>query len=687
MTRAPRTVYHTTPIYYVNDVPHPGHAYSTVATDALTRARRLQGDDAFFLTGTDEHGQNIERIARERGKPVQQYCDEIAARFAALWERLEIRYDRFIRTTDDLHKRGVLKLWAALRDAKTPSGEPAIYKSTYAGWYCPRCEAFKTDGELIPPDNLCVDHERPCEAMEEENLFFRLSGFEDWLREQIESGALLLEPTGRRNEVLAVLRQGLQDFSISRARVKWGIPVPDEPGHVFYVWMDALANYITALGFADSEAPYEKYWAGSGERFHMIGKEIIRFHCLYWPAMLHAAGLPIPTRIFAHGWMTKGGKKLSKTTGNIIDPDALLDRYGADPVRYFFLREGAFGQDWDFTEGAFEKRYNSDLANDLGNLVSRALTMAARYGEGRTPPRPERPGVPQGIEERLSLEAERTALLAKVFERYEALDFSGALSELWAWVAELNQRIVIKQPWALAKDPQQRSELDAFLYRLLEAIRIISVLVSPVMPNAQRRIDVMLGASAMSLAEALEWGGLQPGQMLGKVEALFPRIEAEPADTKKSNKKKEAPVSDIDKEGQPADQDAAPRPADQAPARAAAVEKSPPVKPDPTIDISEFARVELRVAEIKSAERVPKSKKLLRIEVIVGEETRQVVAGIAEAYDPETLPGKRVILVANLKPAKLMGVESNGMLLAATLDGRPVLLTPEVEVPSGTLVR
>jgi len=651
MTRPRRTVYHTTPIYYVNDVPHPGHAYSTVATDALTRARRLREDDVFFLTGTDEHGQNIERIATERGKPVQVYCDEIAAVFRALWERLEIRYDRFIRTTDELHKRGVLRFWKALREAKAPGGQPAIYLGTYAGWYCPRCEGFKTDAELRQPDNLCADHERPCEWTEEENFFFRLSAYGEWLRERIESGALQIDPAGRRNEVLAVIRQGLQDFSVSRARVKWGIPVPEQPDHVFYVWMDALANYITALGFADGEETYERYWARGEERLHLIGKEIIRFHCLYWPAMLEAAGLPVPTRIFAHGHMTKGGKKLSKTTGNTIDPGALLDRYGLDAVRYFFLREGIFGQDWDFTDEALESRFNSDLANDFGNLVSRALTMASRYCEGAVPARPSASPAGAGIEERLAVASTREALLDGVLDRYDALDFSGALQELWAWIGELNQRIVAVQPWVLAKDPSRREELDAFLYRLLDAIRTIALLVSPVMPRAERELRAMLGVGAPG-AEELSWGQLDPGRPLGKVKALFPRIE------KDAKEKKVA--EETQKEGAP--------------------------EPE-RIDIADLAKVELRVARIETAERIPKSKKLVRLQVDLGSEKRQIVAGIAEAYEAEALPGKRIVVVANLKPAKLMGVESNGMLLAASIDGRPVLLTPEGEVPPGTIVR
>ena len=453
-------MFHTTPIYYVNDVPHPGHAYTTIAADALARARRLQGHRVFFLTGTDEHGQNIERIAREKGKAPQDYCDEIAAVFKALWVRLDVKYDRFIRTTDEIHRRGVLELWRRMTAASTPDGQAAVYRGKYAGWYCPRCEAFKDEDELKEPGHLCPDHERPCEWTEEENYFFRLSSYSDWLKDEIDSNRLLIEPAGRRNEVLSVIRQGLKDFSVSRARVKWGIPVPEEPAHVFYVWMDALANYVTALGFADDAPEYRTFWLEADERMHFVGKEIIRFHCLYWPAMLRAAGVPAPTRVFAHGWLTKGGKKLSKTTGNTIDPDALIDRYGTDAFRYFFLREGSFGQDWDFTDDAFVKRYNSDLANDFGNLVSRALTMVARYCDGQVPPRPASldegdDGLEVAVpvrEDRLGRDGDGAGVLGLCALRERRLrrrarTCSGAGS------GQLNQRIVVQAPWEMAKDP------------------------------------------------------------------------------------------------------------------------------------------------------------------------------------------------------------------------------------------
>jgi methionyl-tRNA synthetase len=677
MTIAKRTLLLTTPIYYVNDIPHVGHAYTTVAADALTRARRLAGHDVFFLTGTDEHGQNIERIAREKGISEQEHCDRISAAFRALWERYDIRYDRFIRTTEDVHCRGVLKLWARLRAAKTEDGRDAVYLGKYSGWYCPRCEGFKDEEELRQPDNVCPDHERPCEWTEEENFFFRLSAYEGWLREAVESDRLRIRPESRKNEVLGVIKQGLKDFSVSRARVKWGIPVPEQPDHVLYVWVDALSNYVTALGYADDAEPYRRYWAAGDERLHLIGKDIIRFHCLYWPAILHAAGVPEPTREFAQGFITRDGRKLSKTTGNVIDPIALVERLGPDAARYFLLREAAYGADWDFTDGAFVARYNADLANDLGNLVSRALTMVARYCDGRVPAR----WVPAGPREEGAFDFTETfatsvgvptdGLAEKVLGRYEEIDFSGALAEVWSWVGQFNQAIVQVEPWSLAKDPKRAAELAGFLYRLMEGVRLIAVLASPVIPRAAARIFAMLGLVEREPGHPdLAWGRLEPGAPLGAIAPLFPRVD-KPND-------KETPVSET---APPA----APRP-DPAPVAAPAPSPTPSPSGD-RIDISEFAKVELRAAKVTAAEKVAGSKKLIKLQVDLGSESRQVVAGIAESYEAEALVGKTVVLVANLKPAKLMGVESNGMVLAGSIDGKAVLCTFDAEVAPGTKVK
>jgi methionyl-tRNA synthetase len=704
-----RTLLVTTPIYYVNDVPHVGHAYTTIAADTLTRARRLAGHDVFFLTGTDEHGQNIERIARERGIPEEQHCDEMASAFQKVWARYDIRYDRFIRTTEDIHRRGVLKLWARLRAAKTPDGRDAVYEGTYSGWYCPRCEAFKDEEELRQPGNVCVDHERPCEWTEEANFFFRLSAYEAWLRDLIESDRLHIRPESRKNEVLGVIRQGLKDFSVSRARVKWGIPVPEQPDHVLYVWVDALSNYITALGYADDAEDYGRYWAGADERLHLLGKDIIRFHCLYWPAILHAAGVPVPTREFAQGFITKEGRKLSKTTGNVIDPVALVDWLGSDAARYFLLREAPYGADWDFTDAAFVGRYNADLANDLGNLVSRALTMVARYCEGKVPPRWE-PPVPKGVAPARAVDftemfatsvcAPSNSLAEKVLGRYEEIDFSGVLTELWSWVGQFNQAIVQVEPWSLAKDPARRAQLEGFLYRLLEGVRLVAVFASPVMPRAAARIFGMLGLGEREPGpDDVAWERLEPRAALGPIAPLFPRqlvLEERVGVRDQLHTRVRAPDAALSK--RPAtdwkrqketrvSEKTPPTPA--APATAAAT-PAPAAAPAPAgdrIDIAEFAKVELRAARITAAEKVAGSKKLVRLLVDLGGETRQVVAGIAESYAPEALVGKTIVLVANLKPAKLMGVESNGMVLAGSIDGKAVLCTFDRDVAPGTKVK
>ncbi len=663
-----RTLFHTTPIYYVNDVPHAGHAYCTIASDALARARRLHGDDVFFLTGTDEHGQNIERIAREKGVHEQDYCDQISGVFKALWASLDIRYDGYIRTTDEIHKRGVLKLWEKLRVAKTPDGQDAVYRGKYAGWYCPRCEAFKTDDEMKQPGNICPDHERPCEWTEEENFFFRLSAYQAVLEDLIRSDRMKIAPESRKNEVLAVVKQGLQDFSISRARVKWGIPIPDDPSHVFYVWVDALSNYITALGYADDSPEYRKFWGRDAERMHIIGKEIIRFHCLYWPGLLIAAGLHPPSRIFAHGWMTKDGKKLSKSTGNIIDTKVLADQYGVDAVRYYFLRETSFGQDWDFSESGLAQRYNSDLANDFGNLVSRSLTMISKYCDGKIPARVE-----EGAELRVNSES--------VFAAYDALNVSGALAEIWGYISDANQWIVQVAPWNVAKDPARAAELNAFLYRLAERVRVLALLASPVIPSSAGKVLDMLGIPQGSEARTSPaFGLLAPGQPLGPITPLFPRIEL-----KKNPTVEEKPptVNDETRPQAPA----------ESPAAAPATPEAPPAPVTPStpepelVGIEAFAALDLRVAKVTAAEKIKGSKKLLKLQLDVGGVPRQIVSGIAEAYEPEQLVGRTIIVIANLKPAKLMGVESHGMLLAATVDGKAVLAGFEKEVPTGTRVK
>jgi methionyl-tRNA synthetase len=673
-----RTLFHTTPIYYVNDVPHAGHAYCTIASDALARARRLHGDEVFFLTGTDEHGQNIEQIAKEKGIPEQEYCDQISGVFRSLWNSLDISYDRFIRTTDEIHRRGALKLWDKLRVAKTPDGRDAVYRGTYAGWYCPRCEAFKTEDEMKQPGNICLDHERPCEWTEEENFFFRLSAYQTVLDDLIRSDKMKIAPESRKNEVLAVVKQGLQDFSISRARVKWGIPIPDDPSHVFYVWVDALTNYITALGFADDSPEYQKFWGKDAERMHIVGKEIIRFHCLYWPGLLIAAGLNPPSRIFAHGWMTKDGKKLSKSTGNIIDTKVLADQYGVDAVRYYFLRETSFGQDWDFSESGLAQRYNSDLANDFGNLVSRSLTMIQKYCDGKIPAKVEAGG-------ELKVDTE------SVFAAYEALNVSLALTEIWASISDANQWIVQTAPWNLAKDSARTAELDAFLYRLAERVRILALLASPVIPTSSSKVLDMLGIPGGSPARtSVAWGLLAPGQPLGQITPLFPRLELKKASGADAGVERSAslPATTTTPSAAPVTTTNSPNAATATDLATPTPTPAAPAVTEPElVGIEAFAALDLRTAKVIAAEKIKGSKKLLKLQLDVGGVPRQIVSGIAEAYEPEQLVGRTIIVIANLKPAKLMGVESHGMLLAATVDGKAVLAGFEKEVTSGTRVK
>ena len=666
----------TTPLYYVNAAPHIGHAYSTIVADTIRRYKKMRGYDAFLLTGTDEHGQNIERAAKAAGMPPQKYADTVAALFRDEWRPLGIEFDSFIRTTDESHTRGVLALWARLTEAKSPDGQPAIYRGKYAGWYCQRCEAFKDDSELRQPDNFCLVHEQPCEWTEEENLFFRLSAYQEGLLALYEKDPEFIRPATRRNEVVAFVRGGLRDLSISRTTIQWGIPVPKTPGetahHVFYVWLDALTGYLSGCGYGqpDSAKPeFDRLWPAD---LQLVGKEILRFHAVYWPAFLMAAGLPLPRAIFAHGWLLFEESKMSKSKGNIIRAAPIRDVLGADALRYFLLREIPFGQDGNFSLDALVTRYNSDLANDLGNLASRVLTMITRYFNQEVPyPSAQ---AQRGAQDLRILEiAEQAA--ARYVQCFDRLEFGAGLEAVWELIGAVNKYLVETEPWALAeRDTQEdRSRLANVLYTAAEALRIATGLLAPVMPDATAKIWRQLGIasdlSALSFDD-LKKAPLHTGDKIGKVEPVFPRLQ------KEKTLSQLAQLQEASPKGLPGKTAAGGAPSEQ------------PVSAE-RIKIDDFLKVDMRVGEVRTAERVKGASKLLRLEVDIGTEVRQIVAGMAETYAPESLVGKKVVIVANLEPRKLRGIESNGMLVAASVgkEDRPVLVTFVEDVPNGARLR
>ena len=649
--------YITTPIYYVNARPHIGHAYTTIACDTVARRQRMLGVDTYFLTGTDEHGQKIERAAQAAGKSPQQLTDEVSAEFRRLWDRMGLTYDDFIRTTEDRHKRSVQQLFRAIRD------NGFIYKGTYTGQYCVYDELYV---DATEPGAPCPECGRPTETVHEENYFFKLSAFQDRLLRLYSEQPDFIRPETRRNEVMSFVRSGLRDLSISRSTFSWGIPVPDDPGHVIYVWLDALANYITALGYGrEDDTRFRKYWPADVQ---MIGKEIVRFHCVYWPAFLMAAGIALPKGIVAHGWLLFEENKMSKSRGNIVRAETILDVLGTDALRYFLLREIVFGQDGSFSFDALVQRYNSDLANGLGNLASRTLTMITRYCDGEVPE-------PAAVEGTIAEAARR--VIQEYGAAFDRFQFSRALEGAWGLVAAVDRYIVEHAPWALdeKKDEASRARLATVLYTSAEALRIVTALVHPVIPEATAKIWAQLGLGEIRkfALPGLKWGELQPGTRLGKVEAVFPRADKSAIERmqKMEEQGRTAPAA----EAKPV---AGPK-VTTAPAAAA---------PDGKITIDDFAKVELRVGQVKVAERVPKADKLLRLEVDLGTEVRQVVAGIAESYAPETLVGRKVVIVANLAPRKLRGLESNGMVVAASPEGGKAILAGFLEdVPVGTRLK
>jgi methionyl-tRNA synthetase len=660
--------YITTPIYYVNARPHIGHTYTTIACDTIARRHRMLGDDTYFLTGTDEHGQKIERAAQAAGKTPQQFADEVSGEFRALWKRMGLTNDDFIRTTEERHKQGVQALFSKLRD------NGYIYKGSYTGQYCVSDEMYVDVG----PGEPCPECGRITETVREENYFFKLSAFADKLLQLYTEQPEWIRPETRRNEVISFVRSGLKDLSISRSTFSWGIPVPDDPKHVIYVWLDALANYITALGYGSADTTkYDKYWPADVQ---MIGKEIVRFHCVYWPAFLMAAGLPLPKGIMAHGWLLFEESKMSKTRGNIVRSETILDVLGADALRYFLLREVVFGSDGSFSFDALVQRYNSDLANGLGNLASRTLTMITRYFKGEVP----YPSHTASREPSDDAIAEIAAdVIADFNQLFDAFQFSKALEACWGLVGAVDKYIVENEPWALGEkqDENSRARLATVLYTSAEALRIATALAHPVIPDSTARIWTQMGLGDIRKFDltSLKWGQLHLGTKLGEVQPVFPRADKSAIER----------MQKMEGQGRPAAVETKPEvvAAPAAPV-AAAPAKAPAAVPDGKIGIEDFTKVELRVGVVKVAEKVKNADKLLRMEVDIGTEVRQIVAGIAEAYAPETLVGRKVVIVANLAPRKLRGLESNGMIVAASLEGgQPVLAGFLEDVPVGARLK
>lgn len=647
--------YITTPIYYPSDKLHVGHTYCTVAADTIARYKRLRGYDVFFLTGTDEHGQKIERKAQEAGKTPQQYVDEIVASIKELWKLMNISYDDFIRTTEERHKKVVQKIFTKLYE------QGDIYKSEYEGWYCTPCESFWLDRQLV--DGKCPDCGRPVERAREESYFFRLSKYQDALMKYIQEHPEFIVPQSRANEMINnFIKPGLEDVCVSRTTIKWGIEVPFDSKHVIYVWIDALSNYITALGYmSEDDSRFRKYWPAD---VHLVGKEIVRFHTIIWPAMLMALGLPLPKTVFGHGWLLLEGGKMSKSKGNVVDPVVLAQKYGVDSLRYFLLREIPFGADGYFSEEALKIRHNSDLANDLGNLLSRTVAMIERYFGG----------VIYLPEEKEEVDDELKDLAKEVYENVckllDEFQFSNALIEIWKLISRANKYIDQTMPWVLGKDKQKYPRLKTVLYNLAEVLRIVAILIEPFMPQTTPKILQQLGISKEQNPEitawesAMQFGLIPEGVRVKRGEPLFPRIiEKEENSMEDTNKQEtqnvEGAVPADDKREQQMEY----------------------------ITIDEFARIELRVAKVLEAQKIEGADKLLKLIVDLGDEKRQIVAGIAKHYTPDELVGKKIVVVANLKPAKLRGVESQGMLLAASIGDELCLITPEKDIKEGAKVK
>jgi methionyl-tRNA synthetase len=671
--------YLTTPIYYTNGLPHIGHTYSTIVCDAIRRYKRMCGFDVVMTTGADEHGVNVERSAAKAGKSPQEFSTANVAEWRRIWDELGIQGDEFIRTTDPLHARTVQWLFKLCRE------NGYVYKGHYTGQYCVFDNAYVNDAKAGDP---CPDCGRPTETVTEENYYFKLSAFQEPLLKLYAARPEFIEPETRRNEILSFVQGGLRDLSITRTSIRWGIPVPDESPHVFYVWFDALTSYLSAVGGPDYER--RGYWPAD---LHLVGKEIIRFHAVYWPAFLMAAGLPLPKQIWAHGWLLMDSAKMSKSRGNVVRPRPIVNVLGLDALRYYLLRETVFGQDGNFSYDALVTRYNADLANGLGNLASRTLTMINQNCGGVVPD----PGKEYLKSEKSVLRISSRATNWMIVGNretgdkgfYNELNFSQALTSIWRLVSHVDNFLANEKPWELAKKPEEKQRLAEVLYDAAETLRIATMLAHPVIPAATEKIWKQLGQAGKvggQRIDHLEWGQLNPGTRIGTVEAVFPR-----ADHKESIERMEAMEQDATK---PATSAGAQQPAGAPPvgaaapatgAAAAAAVAAGPVK----IGIEDFTKVELRVGQIQSAERIAGADKILKLMVDIGTEVRQIVAGIATAYEPEKLVGRKVVVVANLAPRKLRGVESNGMVVAASVepDNRPVLAGFLEDVPVGTRLK